>query len=206
MVATLPVTANPEAQEAVEIVLNNNTGKASFSTTVEIAPGYHKAGSVAVSGTVDLTSIAGEHTFTQDEPKETEKANYTVALNKQYFTDDIKKGYIAASNTKKYKVRDAKITTIPVSSKAGDGGAYATITVTPSTTGWFEGKTIPMTQAQVKNLVDNLTTVETVSYTSTNTAESSAIANTDGAIVTAKEGSFYDSVNMSSLLTELKGI
>lgn len=63
-----------------------------------------------------------------------------------------------------------------------------------------------MTQAQVKNLVDNLTTVETVSYTSTNTAESSAIANTDGAIVTAKEGSFYDSVNMSSLLTELKGI
>ena len=206
VVATLPVTANPEAQEAVEIVLNNNTGKASFSTTVEIAPGYHKAGSVAVSGTVDLTSIAGEHTFTQDEPKEAEKANYTVALNKQYFTDDIKKGYIAASNTKKYKVRDAKITTIPVSSKAGDGGAYATITVTPSTTGWFEGKTIPMTQAQVKNLVDNLTTVETVSYTSTNTAESSAIANTDGAIVTAKEGSFYDRVNMSSLLAELKGI
>lgn len=205
VVATLPVTANPEAQEAVEIVFNN-TGKASFSTTVEIAPGYHKAGSVAVSGTVDLTSIAGEHTFTQDEPKEAEKANYTVALNKQYFTDDIKKGYIAASNTKKYKVRDAKITTIPVSSKAGDGGAYATITVTPSTTGWFEGKTIPMTQAQVKNLVDNLTTVETVSYTSTNTAESSAIANTIGAIVTAKEGSFYDSVNMSSLLTELKGI
>lgn len=205
VVATLPVTANPEAQEAVEIVFNN-TGKASFSTTVEIAPGYHKAGSVAVSGTVDLTSIAGEHTFTQDEPKEAEKANYTVALNKQYFTDDIKKGYIATSNTKKYKVRDAKITTIPVSSKAGDGGAYATITVTPSTTGWFEGKTIPMTQAQVKNLVDNLTTVETVSYTSTNTAESSAIANTIGAIVTAKEGSFYDSVNMSSLLTELKGI
>lgn len=44
-----------------------------------------------------------------------------------------------------------------------------------------------MTQAQVKNLVDNLTTVETVSYTSTNTAESSAIANTKGAIVTAKK-------------------
>ena len=63
-----------------------------------------------------------------------------------------------------------------------------------------------MSQAHVKDLVDNLTTVETVSYNSTNTAESSAIANTAGAIVTAKEGSFYDSVNMSSLLTELKGI
>lgn len=203
VVATLPVTANPEAQEAVKIDLNNNTGKASFSTTVEIAPGYHKAGIVAVSGTVDLNSIAGSHIFTQDTPKEAEKADYTVALNKQYFTDDLKKGYIAASDTKKYKVRDAQITTVPVSSKVG---GQATITVIPSTTGWFEGKTIPMTQAQVKNLVDNLTTVETVSYTSTNTAESSAIANTDGAIVTAKEGSFYDSVDMSSLLTELKGI
>lgn len=138
VVVTLPVTANPEAQEAVEIVLNNNTGKASFSTTVEIAPGYHKAGSVAVSGTVDLNSIAGSHTFTQDEPREAEKANYTVALNRQYFTDDLKKGYIAASDTKKYKVRDA-IVAAPLTATKADGANKAKINVVTTTTGWFEG-------------------------------------------------------------------
>lgn len=205
VVATLPVTANPEAQEAVEIVLNNNTGKASFSTTVEIAPGYHKAGSVAVSGTVDLNSIAGSHTFTQDEPEEAEKANYTVALNKQYFTDDLKKGYIAASDTKKYKVRDA-IVAAPLTATKADGANKAKINVVTTTAGWFEGAQIEYSEKEIKSLVNDLTTVETVSYTSTNTAESSAIANTAGAVVTAKEGSFYDSVNMSSLLTDLKGI
>ena len=205
VVATLPVTANPEAQEAVEIHLNNNTGKASFSTTVEIAPGYHKAGSVAVSGTVDLTSIAGSHTFTQDAPGEAEKANYTVALDKQYFTDDIKKGYIATSDTKKYKVRDA-IVAAPLTATKADGTNKAKINVVTTTTGWFEGAQIEYSEKEIKSLVNDLTTVETVSYTSTNTAESSTIANTKGAIVTAKEGSFYDRVNMSSLLTELKGI
>lgn len=205
VVATLPVTANPEAQEAVKIVLDNSTGKASFSTNVEIAPGYHKAGTVAVSGTVDLTSIAGSHTFTQDEPKEAEKANYTVALNKQYFTDDIKKGYIAASDTKKYKVRDA-IVAAPLTATKADGANKAKINVVTTTTGWFEGAQIEYSEKEIKSLVNDLTTVETVSYTSTNTAKSSAIANTAGAVVTAKEGSFYDSVNMSSLLTDLKGI
>lgn len=205
VVATLPVTANPEAQEAVEIVLNNDTGKASFSTTVEIAPGYHKAGSVAVSGTVDLTSIAGSHTFTQDEPKEVEKANYTVALNKQYFTDDLKKGYIATSDTKKYKVRDA-IVAAPLTATKADGANKAKINVVTTTAGWFEGTQIEYSEKEIKSLVNDLTTVEAVSYTSTNTAESSAIANTAGAVVAAKEGSFYDSVNMSSLLTDLKGI
>lgn len=137
---------------------------------------------------------------------QSEKPQYDNVVGSQFFTDKVQHGYIKNDVDKKYKVRDAEITSVPVSSKAGDGGAYATITVIPSTTGWFEGKIIPMTQAQVKDLVNNLTTVETVSYISTNTAESSAIANTKGAIVTAKEGSFYDSVNMSSLLTELKGI
>ena len=205
VVATLPVTANPEAQEAVKIDLNNNTGKASFSTTVEIAPGYHKAGTVAVSGTVDLNSIAGSHTFTQDAPEEAEKANYTVALNKQYFTDDLQKGYIAASDTKKYKVRDA-IVAAPLTATKADGANKAKINVVTTTTGWFEGAQIEYSEKEIKSLVNDLTTVEAVSYDSTNTAESSAIANTAGAIVTAKEGSFYDSVNMSSLLTDLKGI
>ena len=205
LVATLPVTANPEAQEAVKIDLNNNTGKASFSTTVEIAPGYHKAGSVVVSGTVDLNSIAGSHTFTQDEPGEAEKANYTVALDKQYFTDDIQKGYIAASNTKKYKVRDA-IVAAPLTATKADGANKAKINVVTTTTGWFEGAQIEYSEKEIKSLVNDLTTVEAVSYDSTNTAESSAIANTAGAIVTAKEGSFYDSVDMSSLLTDLKEI
>ena len=205
VVATLPVTANPEAQEAVKIDLNNNTGKASFSTTVEIAPGYHKAGTVAVSGTVDLNSIAGSHTFTQDAPEEAEKANYTVALNKQYFTDDLQKGYIAASDTKKYKVRDA-IVAAPLTATKADGANKAKINVVTTTTGWFEGAQIEYSEKEIKSLVNDLTTVEAISYTSTNTAGSSAIANTAGAIVTAKEGSFYDSVNMSSLLTDLKGI
>ena len=205
VVATLPVTANPGAQEAVKIDLNNNTGKASFSTTVEIAPGYHKAGSVVVSGTVDLNSIAGSHTFTQDAPEEAEKANYTVALDKQYFTDDIKKGYIAASNTKKYKVRDAVVAT-PLTATKADGANKAKINVVTTTTGWFEGAQIEYSEKEIKSLVNDLTTVETISYTSTNTAGNSAIANTKEAIVTAKEGSFYDRVDMSLLLTDLKGI
>ena len=203
VVATLPVTANPEAQEAVKIDLNNNTGKASFSTTVEIAPGYHKAGSVAVSGTVDLNSIAGSHEFAEATPNAAEKPQYDNVVASQFFTDKVQHGYIKDDVDKKYKVRDAEITEVPTSSRIE---GKAAITVRPSTTGWFEGATILMSQAHVKNLVNNLTTVETVSYSSTNTAESSAIANTKGAIVTAKEGFFYDRVNMSSLLTELKGI
>lgn len=205
VVATLPVTANPEAQDAVEIVLNNNTGKASFSTVVEIAPGYHKAGSVAVSGTVDLTAIAGSHTVTQDEPAEAEKADYTVALNKQYFTDDLQKGYIAASETKKYKVRDAIVAT-PLTAVKAEGANKAKINVVTTTTGWFEGAQIEYSKKEIKSLVNDLTTVETLSYSSANTVEGSAIANTVGAVVNAEEGSFYDSVDMSSLLADLKGV
>ena len=206
VVVNIAAVANPEDQEAVELVADKDAGKVSFDTTVNIKAGYHNAKDVVVKGEVDLNTIAGSHEFAEATPSEAEKPQYDNVVASQFFTDRVQHGYIKDDVDKKYKVRDAEITTVPVSSKAGDGGAYATITVTPSTTGWFEGKKIPMTQAQVKTLVDNLTTVETVSYTSTNTAESSAIANTVGAVVTAKEGSFYDSVNMSSLLTELKGI
>ena len=206
VVVNIAAVANPEDQEAVKLVANKDAGKVSFGTTVNIAAGYHNAKDVVVKGEVDLNTIAGSHEFAEATPSVAEKPQYDNVVGSQFFTDRVQHGYIKDDVDKKYKVRDAEITSVPVSSKAGDGGAYATITVIPSTTGWFEGKIIPMTQAQVKDLVDNLTTVETVSYTSTNTAESSAIANTDGAIVTAKEGSFYDSVNMSSLLTELKGI
>ena len=206
VVVNIAAVANPEDQEAVELVADKDAGKVSFDTTVNITAGYHNAKNVVVKGEVDLNTIAGSHEFAEATPSAAEKPQYDNVVGSQFFTDRVQHGYIKNDVDKKYKVRDAEITTVPVSSKAGDGSTYATITVTPSTTGWFEGKTIPMTQAQVKDLVDNLTTVETVSYTSTNTAESSAIANTKGAIVTAKEGSFYDSVNMSSLLTELKGI
>ena len=206
VVVNIAAVANPEDQEAVELVADKDAGKVSFDTTVNITAGYHNAKDVVVKGEVDLNTIAGSHEFAEATPSAAEKPQYDNVVASQFFTDRVQHGYIKNDVNKKYKVRDAEITEVPVSSKAGDGGAYATITVTPSTTGWFEGRTIPMTQAQVKDLVDNLTTVETVSYTSTNTAESSAIANTAGAIVTAKEGSFYDSVNMSSLLTELKGI
>ena len=206
VVVNIAAVANPEDQEAVALVANKDAGKVSFDTTVNITAGYHNAKDVVVKGEVDLNTIAGSHEFAEATPSAAEKPQYDNVVGSQFFTDKVQHGYIKNDVDKKYKVRDAEITTIPVSSKAGNGSAYATITVTPSITGWFEGKTIPMTQAQVKGLVDNLTTVETVSYTSTNTAESSAIANTKGAIVTAKEGSFYDSVNMSSLLTELKGI
>lgn len=203
VVVNIAAVANPEDQEAVELVANKDAGKVSFGTTVNITAGYHNAKDVVVKGEVDLNTIAGSHKFAEATPSAAEKPQYDNVVASQFFTDKVQHGYIKDDVDKKYKVRDAEITTVPVSSKAS---GQATITVIPTTTGWFEGKTIPMTQAQVKNLVDNLTTVETVSYTSTNTAESSAIANTAGAIVTAKEGSFYDSVNMSSLLTELKGI
>ena len=203
VVVNIAAVANPEDQEAVELVADKDAGKVSFGTTVNITAGYHNAKDVVVKGEVDLNTIAGSHEFAEATPSAAEKPQYDNVVGSQFFTDRVQHGYIKNDVNKKYKVRDAQITTVPVSSKVG---GQATITVIPTTTGWFEGKTIPMTQAQVKDLVDNLTTVETVSYTSTNTAESSAIANTKGAIVTAKEGSFYDSVNMSSLLTELKGI
>lgn len=203
VVVNIAAVANPEDQEAVELVADKNAGKVSFDTTVNIKAGYHNAKDVVVKGEVDLNTIAGSHEFAEATPSAAEKPQYDNVVGSQFFTDKVQHGYIKDDVDKKYKVRDAQITEVPVSSRV-DG--KAAITVRPSTTGWFEGATILMSQAHVKDLVDNLTTVETVSYTSTNTAESSAIANTVGAVVTAKEGSFYDSVNMSSLLTELKGI
>ena len=203
VVVNIAAVANPEDQEAVELVANKDAGKVSFDTTVNITAGYHNAKGVVVKGEVDLNTIAGSHEFAEATPSAAEKPQYDNVVASQFFTDKVQHGYIKDDVDKKYKVRDAQITEVPVSSRV-DG--KAAITVRPSTTGWFEGATILMSQAHVKDLVDNLTTVETVSYTSTNTAESSAIANTVGAVVTAKEGSFYDSVNMSSLLTELKGI
>ena len=206
VVVNIAAVANPEDQEAVELVADKDAGKVSFDTTVNITAGYHNAKDVVVKGEVDLNTIAGSHEFAEATPSAAEKPQYADVVASQFFTDRVQHGYIKNDVDKKYKVRDAEITTVPVSSKAGDGGAYATITVTPSTTGWFEGKIIPMTQAQVKDLVDNLTTVETLSYSSANTVEGSAIANTVGAVVNAKEGSFYDSVDMSSLLADLKGV
>ena len=203
VVVNIAAVANPENQEAVELVADNTAGKVSFDTTVNITAGYHNAKNVVVKGEVDLNTIAGSHEFAEATPSAAEKPQYDNVVASQFFTDKVQHGYIKDDVDKKYKVRDAEITEVPTSSRIE---GKAAITVRPSTTGWFEGATILMSQAHVKDLVNNLTTVETVSYTSTNTAESSAIANTKGAIVTAKEGSFYDSVNMSSLLTELKGI
>ena len=203
VVVNIAAVANPEDQGAVELVADKDAGKVSFDTTVNITAGYHNAKDVVVKGEVDLSTIAGSHEFAEATPSAAEKPQYDNVVASQFFTDKVQHGYIKDDVDKKYKVRDAQITEVPVSSRV-DG--KAAITVRPSTTGWFEGATILMSQAHVKDLVNNLTTVETVSYTSTNTAESSAIANTAGAVVTAKEGSFYDSVDMSSLLTELKGI
>ena len=203
VVVNIAAVANPEDQGAVELVADKDAGKVSFDTTVNITAGYHNAKDVVVKGEVDLSTIAGSHEFAEATPSAAEKPQYDNVVASQFFTDKVQHGYIKDDVDKKYKVRDAQITEVPVSSRV-DG--KAAITVRPSTTGWFEGATILMSQAHVKDLVNNLTTVETVSYTSTNTAESSAIANTKGAIVTAKEGFFYDSVDMSSLLTELKGI
>ena len=203
VVVNIAAVANPEDQGAVELVADKDAGKVSFDTTVNITAGYHNAKNVVVKGEVDLNTIAGSHEFAEATPSAAEKPQYDNVVASQFFTDKVQHGYIKDDVDKKYKVRDAQITEVPVSSRV-DG--KAAITVRPSTTGWFEGATILMSQAHVKDLVNNLTTVETVSYTSTNTAESSAIANTAGAVVTAKEGSFYDSVDMSSLLTELKGI
>ena len=203
VVVNIAAVANPENQEAVALVANKDAGKVSFDTTVNITAGYHNAKNVVVKGEVDLNTIAGSHEFAEATPSAAEKPQYDNVVASQFFTDRVQHGYIKDDVDKKYKVRDAEITEVPTSSRIE---GKAAITVRPSTTGWFEGATILMSQAHVKDLVNNLTTVETVSYTSTNTAESSAIANTKGAIVTAKEGSFYDSVDMSSLLTELKGI
>ena len=203
VVVNIAAVANPEDQEAVKLVANKDAGKVSFDTTVNITAGYHNAKDVVVKGEVDLNTIAGSHEFAEATPNAAEKPQYDNVVASQFFTDKVQHGYIKDDVDKKYKVRDAQITEVPTSSRIE---GKAAITVRPSTTGWFEGATILMSQAHVKDLVDNLTTVETVSYNSTNTAESSAIANTAGAVVTAKEGSFYDSVDMSSLLTELKGI
>ena len=203
VVVNIAAVANPENQEAVELVADKDAGKVSFDTTVNITAGYHNAKDVVVKGEVDLNTIAGSHEFAEATPSAAEKPQYDNVVASQFFTDRVQHGYIKNDVDKKYKVRDAEITEVPTSSRIE---GKAAITVRPSTTGWFEGATILMSQAHVKELVDNLTTVETVSYTSTNTAESSAIANTKGAIVTAKEGSFYDRVDMSYLLTELKGI
>ena len=203
VVVNIAAVANPEDQEAVKLDADKDAGKVSFDTTVNITAGYHNAKNVVVKGEVDLNTIAGSHEFAEATPSAAEKPQYDNVVASQFFTDKVQHGYIKDDVDKKYKVRDAEITEVPTSSRVE---GKAAITVRPSTTGWFEGATILMSQAHVKNLVNNLTTVETVSYTSTNTAESSAIANTKEAIVTAKEGSFYDSVDMSSLLTELKGI
>ena len=206
VVVNIAAVANPEDQEAVELVADNTAGKVSFDTTVNITAGYHNAKDVVVKGEVDLNTIAGSHEFAEATPSEAEKPQYVDVVASQFFTDRVQHGYIKNDVDKKYKVRDAEITTVPVSSKAGDGSAYATITVTPHTTGWFEGKTIPMSQAQVKTLVDNLTTVETIKYTTTNTVGKVAIANKVGAKVQAVDGSYYNAVDMSDLLADMKAI
>lgn len=203
VVVNIAAVANPENQEAVELVADNTAGKVSFDTTVNITAGYHNAKDVVVKGEVDLNTIAGSHEFTEATPSAAEKPQYVDVVASQFFTDKVQHGYIKNDVDKKYKVRDAQITTVPVSSKAS---GQATITVIPSTTGWFEGKTIPMTQAQVKTLVDNLTTVETIKYTTTNTVGNVAIANKVGAKVQAVDGSYYNAVDMSDLLADMKAI
>ena len=203
VVVNIAAVANPEDQEAVELVADNTAGKVSFDTTVNITAGYHNAKDVVVKGEVDLNTIAGSHKFAEANPTEAEKPQYVDVVASQFFTDRVQHGYIKNDVDKKYKVRDAQITTVPVSSKAS---GQATITVIPSTTGWFEGKTIPMTQAQVKTLVDNLTTVETIKYTTTNTVGKVAIANKAGAKVQAVDGSYYNAVDMSDLLADMKAI
>lgn len=203
VVVNIAAVANPEDQEAVKLVADKDAGKVSFDTTVNITAGYHNAKDVVVKGEVDLNTIAGSHEFAEANPSAAEKPQYADVVASQFFTDRVQHGYIKNDVDKKYKVRDAEITTVPVSSKAG---AYATITVTPTTTGWFEGKTIPMSQAQVKDLVDNLTTVETIKYTTTNTVDNVAIANKVGAKVQAVNGSYYNAVDMSDLLADMKAI
>ncbi len=203
VVVNIAAVANPEDQEAVELVADKDAGKVSFDTTVNITAGYHNAKDVVVKGEVDLNTIAGSHEFAEATPSAAEKPQYVDVVTSQFFTDRVQHGYIKNDVDKKYKVRDAQITTVPVSSKAS---GQATITVIPSTTGWFEGKTIPMTQAQVKDLVDNLTTVETIKYATTNTADNVAIANKVGAKVQAVAGSYYNAVDMSDLLTDMKAI
>ena len=206
VVVNIAAVANPEDQEAVALIADKDAGKVSFDTTVDISAGYHNAKNVVVKGEVNLDTIAGSHEFAEATPSAAEKPQYVDVVASQFFTDRVQHGYIKNDVDKKYKVRDAEITTVPVSSKAGDGGAYATITVTPSITGWFEGKTIPMSQAQVKTLVDNLTTVETIKYTTTNTVGNVAIANKVGAKVQAVDGSYYNAVDMSDLLADMKAI
>lgn len=203
VVVNIAAVANPEDQEAVELVADNTAGKVSFDTTVNITAGYHNAKDVVVKGEVDLNTIAGSHEFAEANPTEAEKPQYVDVVASQFFTDRVQHGYIKNDVDKKYKVRDAQITTVPVSSKVG---GKATIAVIPSTTGWFEGAAIPMTQAQVKDLVDNLTTVETIKYTTNNTAEGVAIANKVGAKVQAVAGSYYNAVDMSELLADMKAI
>lgn len=205
VVVNIAAVANPADQEAVELTADNATGKVSFATTVDIVAGYHNAKDVVVKGEVDLKGIAGSHEFAEAAPSAAEKAQYVDVVASQFFTDKVQHGYISEDVDKKYKVRDAEITTVPVATKAGEG-TYATITVTPSTTGWFEGKEIPMTQAQVKTLVDSLTTVETIKYTTTNTADSVAVANKVGAKVQAVAGSYYNEVDMSELLADMKAV
>ena len=203
VVVNIAAVANPEDQEAVKLVADNTAGKVSFDTTVNITAGYHNAKDVVVKGEVDLNTIAGSHEFAEANPTEAEKPQYVDVVASQFFTDRVQHGYIKDDVDKKYKVRDAQITTVPVSSKVG---GKATIAVIPSTTGWFEGAAIPMTQAQVKDLVDNLTTVETVKYTTINTADKVAIANKVGAKVQAVAGSYYNAVDMSDLLADMKAI
>lgn len=203
VVVNIAAVANPEDQEAVELVADNTAGKVSFDTTVNITAGYHNAKDVVVKGEVDLNTIAGSHEFAEATPSAAEKPQYIDVVASQFFTDRVQHGYIKNDVDKKYKVRDAEITTVPISSKAS---GQATITVIPTTTGWFEGKTIPMTQAQVKDLVDNLTAVETIKYTTTNTVGKVAIANKVGAKVQAVDGSYYNAVDMSDLLADMKAI
>lgn len=203
VVVNIAAVANPEDQEAVELVASKDAGKVSFDTTVNITAGYHNAKDVVVKGEVDLNTIAGSHEFAEATPSAAEKPQYDNEVASQFFTDRVQHGYIKNDVDKKYKVRDAQITEVPTSSKV-DG--KAAITVRPSTTGWFEGATILMSQAHVKDLVDNLTTVETVKYNTTNTADKIAIANKVGAKVQAVAGSYYNAVDMSDLLADMKAI
>ena len=203
VVVNIAAVANPEDQEAVELVADKDAGKVSFDTTVNITAGYHNAKDVVVKGEVDLNTIAGSHEFAEATPSAAEKPQYDNEVASQFFTDRVQHGYIKNDVDKKYKVRDAQITEVPTSSKV-DG--KAAITVRPSTTGWFEGATILMSQAHVKDLVDNLTTVETVKYNTTNTADKIAIANKVGAKVQAVDGSYYNAVDMSDLLADMKAI
>lgn len=117
-------------------------------------------------------------------------------INAQTVTVSANEGYTKNAELA-LTVQDAVVSNSLGVAKATES-KQASITINTTTDGWFTGKNIELSQANIKTLVDNLTTVEQVSYAD--------IKDEANASISAAAGSYYDQVNMKDLLDDLTSL